>query len=460
MLFLDKTLPGPYGEIGATTFAVPIRPTQVLGKAKLGQKPALHLEEVAFTAYYPTKPAERSPAGIHWLLRPLRDSLRGFVHFGRLPVWLIWPVVYFFGAFVKVPVVPNAPLLEPPEKPWPLVIFSHGLAGSRTAYSQLCTRLASSGRVVLALEHRDGSGHVCLPRSRDANGQLVTTPKLYIRETDISWEPDDKPNVQAFAFRAEQLAFRKYEIYTAYKAFREMTLVGNDQHSLQSIDDSPVDWDSWGPNRVECDTGLTLAGHSFGGCTVLSLLSTYPAPGHLRLPVSNALALDPWLEPLPVPGPSPYTASESIDAVTIAEDSRPVNEGDIPNDSTHTDNPNQPKLLVINSEKFTLWKDHFARLEGIVREWQPQDKYLVTIVRCQHQSFSDFPVLPVLRNKASRRIIDLVGQLSISFLNGTLAHTLQSVKTRKMEAEVIGVKPDGKPKRRLLGESGDVIVHT
>lgn len=43
-------------------------------------------------------------------------------------------------------------------KRFPVVIFSHGLAGSRLSYSQYCGELASHGVVVVALEHRDGSG--------------------------------------------------------------------------------------------------------------------------------------------------------------------------------------------------------------------------------------------------------------------------------------------------------------
>lgn len=74
----------------------------------------------------------------------------------------------------------------------------------------------------------------------------------------------------------------------------------------------------------------------------------------LRIPVSHGLVLDPWLEPLPSPGPAP--------------------------DISQIPSSGYPKLLAINAEGFTLWTEHFKRLEEAVPAWP--ESALLTISRC------------------------------------------------------------------------------
>ncbi|KAG7341570.1 platelet-activating factor acetylhydrolase domain containing protein [Nitzschia inconspicua] len=44
-----------------------------------------------------------------------------------------------------------------PDQKFPLVLFSHGLAGTYEMYTELCQHIASLGYCVVALEHQDGS---------------------------------------------------------------------------------------------------------------------------------------------------------------------------------------------------------------------------------------------------------------------------------------------------------------
>ncbi|KJA29853.1 hypothetical protein HYPSUDRAFT_127126 [Hypholoma sublateritium FD-334 SS-4] len=473
-LFLP-TIQGRF-PVGVTTFTTPVQPLRSVGSVKLKNfrrarqdypEHALLLEEVAFTAYYPAEVDASSKNGIPWFIRPIRDTLNGFSTFIGISKWLLWPVLYIFAAFLKIPAYPNAPLLIPKETlQWPLVIFSHGLGGSRTAYSQFCSGLAASGKVVLALEHRDGTGIACRPRLWNQGSQSDSRMLLYLRESDVHWDDDDAISVHPLPLRGQQLEFRHHEIHIAYSAF--CRLVANDSAlQIDTIDGTPYPKQSWaasgdlGLKRVRYENRVMLTGHSFGGCTVLSLLSRIPLEEYMRIPVERAVILDPWLEPLAIPGPVPFefpspptsdsigeSGSSSLEAATVA----PVASMDL-----DTKLP-RPRMLVINSEAFTLWKEHYARLQKVVAEWEPQGGHILTILGSAHVSFSDFPVLPIIRKRTARPVLDTITNLSLSFLDDRLSEAIQTIPTRTMEIEIVGVKKDGKPKRKLVGNVGDVII--
>ena len=83
------------------------------------------------------------------------------------------------------------------------------------------------------------------------------------------------------------------------------------------------------------------------------MLSNPPPSGHSHLPIQKCVVLDPWLEPLPSPGPTPSSAfSHTADK----------------NEGTPAKSFNVP-ILFINSEQFTVWKEHFKRLLPLVAEW-------------------------------------------------------------------------------------------
>lgn len=79
-------------------------------------------------------------------------------------------------------------------------------------------------------------------------------------------------------------------------------------------------------------------------------------------------------------------------------------------------------------------------------------------VRTEHITFSDFPLLPLIRRATAQPLMDLIARLSLAFLDDRIDEALASgeVKTREMEVEVIGKKDE---KRKLVGDVGDVIVH-
>ncbi|KAA1466689.1 hypothetical protein DENSPDRAFT_926059 [Dentipellis sp. KUC8613] len=441
---------GPYA-VGTTFFTLPVHPAQKIGTSKIqldGPEPgpALVLEEVAFRAYYPIAPSStKSRKGLYWLLRPLADAVRGYSHFTGFPSWLLWIMVLIFGSRVKIPAYPNTPPLRrghdsPPDNSrpnssstpprWPLVLFSHGLGGGSTTYSQICANLASSGKVVLALEHRDGTSPVCMVDSATGKAR----PRLYINPEHVIWEQQEIP-VARLALRGEQLHFRRREIYYAYAAFQELVRDG-ERGALHTMDNVNIDWEAWtGGDWVRCESDVSVVGHSFGGATVFSILSN-PPPEDLALtiPISHAVALDPWLEPIAYPGPAPVSPEDT---------------------ETH-----HPKLLVVNAEGFTLWKDHYERLLEVVPAWS--GSYILTMVGAQHVSFSDFPVMlpPLIRNRSARLVLRTINELVLAFVDDDFKGALEHLPTRKMEIKI------GEPwwwskkvKRTLVGSPGDVIVH-
>jgi platelet-activating factor acetylhydrolase len=48
---------------------------------------------------------------------------------------------------------------------------------------------------------------------------------------------------------------------------------------------------------------------------------------------------------------------------------------------------------------------------------------------------------------------------SLAFLDSNFEQYIEEALSREMEALVIGIKPNGRPKRKLRGDVGDIIVH-
>lgn len=147
------------------------------------------------------------------------------------------------------------------------------------------------------------------------------------------------------AFRMEQLDVRRFEIYSAWNAFKKLVVDG-DRGKLTSMDDTTVDWGSF---HDKADfSSVQFIGHSFGGATLFHILSTPPVEGFSPLPISHALFLDPWLLPFPKPGP------------------RPV------------DPESETKSLILHSEEFTLHKPgYFDLMLGVRPLWSNPPAYTI-----------------------------------------------------------------------------------
>ncbi|KAG8745764.1 hypothetical protein FRC10_007025 [Ceratobasidium sp. 414] len=435
------------------------------------------MEEIAYAVYYPTAKEKARSHGVHWVPRPLNTATAGWAKFAgkrsTIPGHentllttfqvnhigssvrhsLTWPFVHLLARFIRLPAYEDAPL-KPSKAPevdqssassetlvgssgkWPLVIFSHGKSSFRQQAWQVTyavrfrtgrRTLRIQGMVVLAIEHRDGSGPIVTPIDEET-GKL--TPKLYIQAKELSW--DNEPTTK-LPIRKDQLVFRIREIYEAFASFKS-TVNGN-QDATVSME--PFNhWDSL-KGQVDCSK-VFLTGHSFGGATLLSLLSSPPPEGHSQLPIEKVVLLDPWLDPLPLPG------------------TLPVAYGD------------RPPLLIMNSEGFTLWKEHFEMLEQLIADWRRQKDECATLtfttpaisVRSKHHFYSDFALFVPFgeTRRLGMSVLDSAHRLTTAYFNGTLANELKG--KRGMEVEPIpGKDKYGEGKRQIVGQPGELIVH-
>lgn len=335
-----------------------------------------------------------------------------------------------------------------PKKPcFPLLIFSHGLGGTRTTYSSVCGEFASYGFVVVAIEHRDGSGprtFINIPK----DDPKFSKPNVGISEKDRErgWsrmdyvfpknnKKDTMPgNIQGVdgQLRSAQIDLRLAEIEEAYYI---MTLIhdgygeevaasnlrlksargkGGSSRGLRG-----VDWASW-KNRFHLQQ-VTMLGHSFGAATAIEVLRHQDRFQY----IGQGIIYDIWGAALKTP------------------EDRPENRIHAP-------------LLGINSEAFMYWPDNFESVMSLCKEAKEQDAlvWLMTVRGSVHISQSDFsllyPRLASLFLKMTvnpRRAIDLNINASLEFLKqvmparisamnrGTNEHLLEISTLEKLPEE-------------------------
>jgi platelet-activating factor acetylhydrolase len=183
---------------------------------------------------------------------------------------IVRSILSWYGSTIKIPVYEHAPLLLPPSADlprWPLVVFSHGLGGTRTTYSTLCAHLAAQGRIVIAIEHRDGTGPAVFP-----GGKKMP----YIVPDEVVW-PEEEPEEEwmrgvynserSIRFRKEQLDFRRREIYETLHSIGLLSSGQIQESGLQALESESFDLSRW-TDRVNCEE-VDLVGHSFGGATIV-----------------------------------------------------------------------------------------------------------------------------------------------------------------------------------------------
>ncbi|KAG6027681.1 hypothetical protein E4U41_000866 [Claviceps citrina] len=425
---------GPYN-VGFMDIEVPARNPGPVSNLKRSGKPVLRLDTVLMGIYYPCDLRKTSDAagGVHnlrrvnWMPGPRIATSKGYAKFLNIPAAPVTGYLACTSLFTKLPAFRNAELADywasktskedvssdkhddgkerlGYEKPtFPVIIFSHGLGGSRLCYSTVCGELASFGFVVVAVEHRDGSGArtlVNLPENVDAAAIESSTAEIisgneahdsgaknkkvqrkeqsglnpyyimdYILPKDNAQDtsPNNPRGVDS-TLRTAQIELRLKEIKEAYHV---LTLINDGKGDeiarlnlrkkgnigSSSVGLAGISWDCW-EGSMFLDK-VTAMGHSFGGATTVQLCRDRSLTW-----LGQGVILDAWGQGTPPRGDDP-------------------------------DNIVSKPIMAISSEAFMHWKDNFARVVGFCQEARESGAlcWMLTIVGSTHLAMTDFAIL-------------------------------------------------------------------
>ena len=142
---------------------------------------------------------------------------------------------------------------------YPVLIFSHGITGSRHLHQILFEHLASKGYIVFALDH-----------SFDANLTIFPDGKIADYRSEITGHPD------SVLIREKQINTRAFDVGFIIDQIRE-------------IETGMIDSKLSG--RLDLDR-VALGGHSYGGATAILASHNYDI-------VKACVVLDGWISPIP-----------------------------------------------------------------------------------------------------------------------------------------------------------------
>ncbi|KAI9295347.1 hypothetical protein K502DRAFT_349086 [Neoconidiobolus thromboides FSU 785] len=255
-------------------------------------------DSVLLKIYYPSESNKLYNQLTKWASYPENRYLKGVLDYIKVPSIISKPLIYFLAGQPKTGsyISDGSDLLKDIDE-FPVALFSHGLAGTRTFYSGICGELASHGIIVAAIEHRDGSAAYSY-RGENSKGLKYKFPE---------WEEKSKEDL---LFRQNQLLMRKQETKNGLKVLemlnqgelkREALYLPDKKDKefqyLKKLNENKEEKEFWfnGLSKFKNRLNLKenyLLGHSFGGATVLELLNEKDNPYKI------GITFDPWMYPV------------------------------------------------------------------------------------------------------------------------------------------------------------------
>jgi platelet-activating factor acetylhydrolase len=166
------------------------------------------------------------------------------------------------------------------------MIFSHGLAGSRNAYSHVAGSIASHGVIVICPEHRDGSTPISFVRSAPNGQESGEKSQVKKGRSTVGYNRiSHTPCPETEAARTKQLKIRLYELGCIHDALLKI----DQGFALTNLNTSSATFlpRFSGRMAVHEPGSIVFAGHSFGAATVVQFVkSTYYSPETSTAPAS------------------------------------------------------------------------------------------------------------------------------------------------------------------------------
>ena len=301
MHLLSSKLPqysGAYA-VGTIDLEVPVE-KQTLNDVFLKDegRPAFELETVLFSLYYPAVKGVQSSRPNHLWIPDIAQRGAGYARLAKVSNAVtnkvfsaaLWTLAgsTSIPAKVDVPIDGTAHVYQPDEAEqfidvyglprFPVVVFSHGMASSRSCYTQFCGELASRGYIVAAIEHRDGSGPGSTVTSVDGSRRNV----FHIFPKRLTPEPS------VDELKKMQLAFRQAEVEETVRVLHQLN-DGLGRHIFRLNARKEGAFLSQWTNRLDMKQ-CVMAGHSYGATLALQALRGAPSE---KLPFTGGIILDP-----------------------------------------------------------------------------------------------------------------------------------------------------------------------
>lgn len=255
------------------------------------------------------------------------------------------------------------------------MIFSHGLGGSRNAYSHLLGSIASHGVIIIAPEHRDGSTPISYIRtipSEDSQGEKSTS-KYPTRTTGYK-KLSHTPSPEVEEARNAQLKIRLWELGLIHDSLLKV----DEAKPLTNLNSSSVSLAMFNEKMdVHTPGKITFAGHSFGAATTVQLVkSTFYSSETSQAPPEYTPLFTPFSRSSLSAQITPTTPVILLDCWCMplrASSTRWLWNKPLP--CYAPGGPGGSSLLAVESQAFYKWRVHLKATKRLLSPDPTSDKY-------------------------------------------------------------------------------------